>query len=371
MLLPFYAALAVALVFYLLLPVVGAYITRAQWRRFRETLLRLARSPLLRLGSWSTAGSSRALEGLHRFHGEIEALEGEDRIWVRGRDLTAVVDLGSSWLHILADGGEGAPFEGRYTLVERVPWSRVRVFPESARVFIGGALSIEEGIPVFREAPGRPLIVVSYEGKDSDLFARLIAGGRVANEYWNPLSRASIGLGVGILGIFFAFAGRHWLPTVLFLSVLLGLAPVLCLLPPGLPFFFLYRRLWRRSLDARVLRDLCRLPLRYLEEGEGEPPLSEAPLPGGGFYRVREVAEPPPGCPRLRPGRETPASWNLFEAEGSEDPDVGCLAVAGDPRQLSRRSERRSLRATLLSGLSLGFALILTMVTAFLVWRAL
>ncbi|MDA8411462.1 MAG: hypothetical protein M0001_13875 [Treponema sp.] len=371
MFLPFYVALGVAILFYVLLPVLGGYLARNQWRRFRERLLELALSPRLRQETWAKAAKGEGFPGAFRFHGEIEAMQGEDRIWVRGEDITAVVDLGTSWFHLLPDEGDGEALEGRYSLVERMRWQRVRVFPESAKVFVGGAVRVEEGVPVFFNDTREPLIVVSYGGNESNLLARLIAGGRVRNEYWNPLSRTSLALGMGLLGIFFAFAGSHWLPTILFLSVLVSLAPVLTLLPPGLFLFFLYRNYWHRSLDERVTRDLCRLPLRFLRRGDGSPvtKVEDADLPEGGTYRVRVGNSPPPEVPTFVAGSGDAGPWTIFTPENSEDPEIQRVAVAGDPVILARRSERRALAATLVAGLCLGAALTVNLVSAFLLWR--
>ena len=371
MLVPFYVALSVAILFYVLLPVIGAYITRDQWRRFRDRLLDFSRSPRLRMGSWSANCANLRLEGSFRFHGEVEALEGEDRIWLRGPDLTAVVDLGNSWFHVLADDEGDHDVTGRFTLVERVRWSRVRVFPESAQVFVGGAVRIENGTPVFFDDAREPLVVVSYAGRESNLLSRLVAGGRVGNEYWNPLSRASIAFGMGSLGIFFAFAGSHWLPTVIFLSIVAGLSPVMCLLPPGLPFFFLYRFFWRRALDGRIMRDLCRLPLRFRQRrtGEREERTGDSILPEGGVYRVRVAAEPPAGTATLEPLPGYRGPWTVFTPESNDDPEVERLAVAGDPVALARRFERSALAATVFSGCCLAAALVVNSVAAFVVWR--
>ena len=303
MLVPIYVALVVAILFYVVLPVMGGYFARNQWRRFRERLLELSGSPLLRRESWAFDADRGVLDGSYRFYGEIEALEGENRIWVRGRDLTVVVDLGASWFQILADEGREEPLAGGYSFVERMRWSRVRVFPESARVFVGGLVRLEDGVPVFINDPRESLIVVSYEGGEAELLPRLIAGGRVPNEYWNPLSRTSIALGFGLLAFFFAFGGGHWLPTILFFSILVSLTPVLCLLPPGLFLFILYRRFWNKALSQRVQRDLYR------------------------------------------------------------------LAMAGDSIALSRRAARNALTYTSISGLCLAAALMLNMVTAFLIWH--
>jgi hypothetical protein len=49
-LLPAYAAFAVAILFYLLIPVVGGIRLRNQWRRFRERLILLSLAPALGYG---------------------------------------------------------------------------------------------------------------------------------------------------------------------------------------------------------------------------------------------------------------------------------------------------------------------------------
>lgn len=292
-------------------------------------------------------------------------------MWVRGAGLTAVVDLHEVWYHTLAHEGQG-PLDGRYALVERLRWSRVSVVPESTKVFVGGRVRIENGTPVFRDDPRDRLVVVSYQGGEEDLLPRLIAGGRLANEYWTPLSRGSIAFGVASIGILLAFAGSQWLPTVIFLTILVGLSPLLTLLPPGLFFFFLYLRFWRSALDERVIRDLCRLPLRFLPAAErdlGQGAVADAALPEGGVYRVRVGATLPPGAATAIPGGASAPYWTVFTPESSDDPEIARVAVPGDPFRLARESERRALLDTVLSGLFLAACLMVNLVAAFLIWR--
>jgi len=376
MLLPIYVALVVASIFYVVLPVVGGYWSRAQWRRFRERLVQLSLAPRLSLGAWATqrGEATSELPGRYRLYGSMEAIEGENRIWIRSERVTATVDLGRSAFHILANE-RGSEISGaRAALVERLPWSRVRVFPEGAKVFVGGAVRIEGGKPVFAEAPAEPLIVVSYEGTESTLLSRLIAGGRRDNEYWNPLSRVSLALGIGVMGIFLAIILRgDWFPTVIFLSLLIALTPALPLLPPGLPLFFGYLHFWRKALADRTIRDLLRLPLRYFVSGESveEDGGRSAPLPEGGRYLMKELSGPPDeGVDKLVPrSRHKTERWIDFSARDSDDPAARHIAIAGDPEVLAAEYDRSALWATLASGLSLAFGLTINFVIAFVLWR--
>ena len=228
-------------------------------------------------------------------------------------------------------------------------------------------------MPVFSESPGRSLIVVSYQGKEEDLLSRLIAGGRRGNEYWNVLSRISIALGIGIMVFCLAvFWSSDYFPTVIFLSSLVTLIPVLVLLPPGLAFFFLYLFFWRRGLAARTLRDLLRLPLRFFGDDryDGRDGIRSAPLPEGGEYRmIRNPGKLAESVPVLETSLGEAGDWVLFEPIGSDDPGVRIVAVAGDPEILARKASSRALIATLASGASLGFGILLNLVAAFLLWR--
>jgi hypothetical protein len=376
MLLPLYIALAVAFVFYGLLPLVGAYFSRGQWRRFRERLVALSLAPRLKLGPWlGEAGQGgRQLPGRYRLYGAMEAIEGEDRMWVRSEGLTAIVDLGHAFFHILADEGSGGENDGSYAIVERLPWKKVRVFPEGAKVFVGGAVVVEGGKPLFVEAPGEPLIVVSYEGHESSLLSRLVAGGRRRNEYWNALSRVSIALGIGIMGVYLSLAsGGEYFPTVIFLALLVALAPVLTLLPPGLPFFFLYLRFWKKGLSSRTMRDLLRLPLRFFRSETTRLPdgSMEALLPDGGTYTMRRMeGEPGEGFAVLVAGpRQATENWVVFGPEGTDDPAARRIAVAGDPESLAVLMDRKGKVSTMVAGLSLVAGIFVTIITAFVLWR--
>ncbi|MFZ4617748.1 MAG: hypothetical protein ACOYM2_16325 [Rectinemataceae bacterium] len=260
MLLPLYTAILVAVLFYVLVPVLGAFHTHRRWRNFRSRLVELSGAAeldeLVSVGGTAIEGEAVTV----RFSGDIEGIEGEGRIWLRGKGATAVVDLGKAHFHVLADEGGGQRALGRNSFVESLPWQRVRMVPEGTKLFAGGLLRFEGGTPVICGTGKEPLIALSWTGDEKSLLERAIAGGRKENEYWSSLSRASLGLGIGLQAILLLLIWPDAFPSIRYLTFLVGFSPILCLLPPGLPFFFLYVRFWRRALLVRIERDVLTFP---------------------------------------------------------------------------------------------------------------
>ncbi len=281
MLLPFYAALAVVSVFYLALPLVGAILVRRQWRRFRSRAEELRSAPILRYRDVA-GGGDRGL-GRFRLYGSVEALEGRDRLWLRGEGVSALVDLSRSPLYVL-EPGSGEPGS-----VSRTPWRSVTSLAEGTRMQAAGYLVLEGGKPVFVEAPGESLLAVSYDCEESELVSRLVSGGRAANEYWTALSQLSFALGIVATSAVLVLSWRQIrFPTVRAMTFLAGMLPVLPFIPPGLFFFLLYRLLWRKALAYRVSRDLGRMPRDAAAAGLG--PSAEAGDPGAAAARRATVA---------------------------------------------------------------------------------
>jgi hypothetical protein len=351
---PVYAALVLAFVFYLFVPLVGAFMLRAQWRRFRARFAELRHAPILRYRDVAAAaGAGDIVIGRFRLYGRVEALEGSDRVWLLGEGVSALVDLRRSPLYALSPEGVEP------VSVERLSWKSVTSLAEGTMMLAAGLLVLEEGKPVFVEAPGESLIALSHDCEDRALASALVAGGRAANEYWTPLSQVSLALGIAAMSAFLVFvSGRTAFSTVRVMTFLVGVLPVLPLVPPGLFGFLLYRSLWRRALALRVSRDLYRMPLDYFPEGEARP--ASAPLPDGGRYVARRLARgerPPPGASILEPPPRV-GDWDgalLFCAEGSSDPAAETLVLPGEPAELARAASREATLAAL--GAVLAFSL--------------
>ncbi|MGO8694895.1 MAG: hypothetical protein ACLQMF_14635 [Rectinemataceae bacterium] len=186
-------------------------------------------------------------------YGKIEAMEEDQRIWVRGDRVSALVDMSRAPLYVLLPG---KPHPGA---VRRYAWKSISTLAAGTSVFVGGGLKVERGKPVFVDSLEKKLIAVTYDGSESDLVRRLVVGGRRPNEYWTALGPVSLAVGMTISsGLLFLLGSYTSFSTIRALSLLIAVIPVLPLLPPGLGLFLIYRRLWRRALAYRTERDLLR-----------------------------------------------------------------------------------------------------------------
>jgi hypothetical protein len=362
---PVYAAFIAAFVFYLLIPIVGAFVLRSQWRRFRERVTLLGLAPHLRYRDLAAAmREGRTEVGLFRLHGTIEAIEGTDRVWIRGKDVSALVDLSRAPLYVLAPISANAPAEAGS--IDRLRWNTVSSLVEGTSIFVAGLLVLEEGRPVFVDRADESLIAVCHEGGEERLITRLIAGGRAPNEYWNYPTRISLSLGlVALSAILLAYQSSD-LPTVRALIFLAGAGPVLPFAPPGLILFFTYRRLWRHALASRTKRDLLRLPLRFTEGGASGPAIYKR------MTLEKDGASPTDatriGLGDAKSGEDT---WphTLFVPSDPDDPAAETIEVEGDPETLAHRAERDAFLYASAAGLSFSLSIILNFVLAFLLWR--
>ncbi|MDP3177527.1 MAG: hypothetical protein Q8M76_06460, partial [Spirochaetaceae bacterium] len=224
MLLPVYISVAAALLFYLIIPLAGAFGLRSQWRRFRGRVTELSLAPLLGyrdIARASRPGTPETL-GRYRLYGKLEALEGRDKIWVRGTEASAVVDLSNASVYTLSSAAdETAP-------VERVAWRSISSIAEGTSVLVGGIVSVQRGRLVFIDSPEEPLLVVLHDGFPEGLVSRLVAGGRGQNEYWNPISRVSVASGILATSlVLVTLLKGSTIPSIKALAVIAGLAPFL------------------------------------------------------------------------------------------------------------------------------------------------
>jgi hypothetical protein len=264
-LVPVYAALAAAFVFFLLIPIIGASGLRVQWRKFRGRVVDLAGAPVLTYGDVARATEGRAGgRGCFRLYGSVEAIEGADRVWIRGDGVSALVDLSKAPLYTVPPE---APEAGS---VRRLRWRSVSSVVEGTRIFVGGRLAVEEGRPVFVDDPEESLIAVIHDGDDEGLSSRLIVGGRSVNEYFGYATPLSVALGLIAISVILFISRKSPFSSVRALVFLMGALPALPFAPPGLFFFIAYRRLWRRALDLRIERDI-----RALSRPESAPPTSD------------------------------------------------------------------------------------------------
>ena len=88
----------VVLVFYALIPGLGAVHVRNQWRRFRETVRGSVTLPPLRYRDLH--GTTEGAVGSFRFLGYLEALQ-EDTVWIRSDALSVSAYLKEGYIYLL------------------------------------------------------------------------------------------------------------------------------------------------------------------------------------------------------------------------------------------------------------------------------
>ena len=167
----------------------------------------------------------------------------------------------------------------------------------------------------------------------------------------------------------------------------IGLAavPVLPLLPPGIVFFYLYRRSWRRGRLLRAHRDVLMAPLRYFAGDEpcvslptGElycreewrlDALTQAFADGMAFIEPTIDAGPTRWTRRRRRSTSGKAgTGTVFGHPGSDwpvrpsDTLAEWIAVRGDPVVASAECQRQARRYELASAVILGGGLLVNFV---------
>jgi hypothetical protein len=253
----------------------GALIKRYKWHIFRKRFDELRLSPILDYRQYS----QKEDDGTFRFTGGFESVTDGQTLWIRGEDLTIPVSLKHAEMYLLPMQEKWTSKEGRSIpevfdpgeeTPERIRWERVSALAEGAKVFIGGLLVCKDGRRSFVSSKENPLMVIFYDGPDSSLTARAIRAGRHRGEYWNGVTPYALALGaicLIIMDILFLFRPAYRLTVIT--SVFALFIPLYPILPPGLMFTFVYRRLAWRSRILRAYRDLARLPLRYLSPVRG------------------------------------------------------------------------------------------------------
>ncbi len=357
------AVILVSLLFYLVIPGVGAFNVRRQWRMFRRRVIDASLLPPVTFASARRPRDDHGTPLKARFVGTLESIQGENTAWIRGPDITVAVDMSVSDVYLVAH----SPTDRPDTPPARTSWSRLGSLPGGMKVLVSGILDSSEPHPAIRSGHGEPVLAVFYDGPESTLVRRCVWSGRQLNEYWNSATPLALAGGTFALIVVAYVLLRQPLALPLArLAIALAAVPVLPLLPPGIVFFYLYRLGWRRGRVLRAHRDVIQLPLRYLPDDA-----RCATLPNGELYCMDDypleaagalqqegltVIDPPLGG--------NPNSCTVFgrAAEGRLAPPLDALcewtAVHGGPRLASAQCQRRARRYELGSVVILGVGLL-------------
>ena len=368
----------VALLFFLVLPGVGAFLARARWRVFRNALHAVSRWPSAdtrREPPSAGTGEPDGFVGFHRFFGSLEALQGDDRIWLSGAAGSVAVDLRGVSVYLLpaVEGGGGARVDEE---LSSVPWNRIFALSEGTTLLVGGALYREEGRSVFKARDGTPPLALIYDCPRSAIMRRAIRGGRHVNEYWNTFTLPSLVTGSFILAVLaWILLGRPETRFAAIAAIAAAIGPLAPFLPPAFPLYFLYRLSWRRGRRLRAERDLANLPLRWFPAPTGGADRFVTLLPDLEPYamlrgtlvddRTLDAAGLRVRLPEgsiLASGSEVWAfgAWREDAAGVSlaepDDPLAELTVVAGDPRERAARCSAGARRYLAASAVLIGLA---------------
>jgi hypothetical protein len=351
-------AFGAALLFFVLIPGIGAFTVRSQWRVFRRRVQECSLYPILRYSDLAAADGE---QGCFRVLGELEAFQGRNRVWLNTGSFTVEADLSGVKLYLLPSLLTGKQREEALPDEEPAvaPWDRIFSLPSGMKLFVGGRLFLEGGRGVFRSQPREPLLVVFYDGEPRSILARAIWGGRQRNEYWNQFTLASLLTGFFCLALLAYIALRAsqsalpGLPGLVALS--LALAPVAPFLPPGVALYFLYRLFWKKARRLRAERDLLRLPLRHFPAEQASGGERRVKLATGETYlmssnpdlkikgepvvRSCSVRGKRPGPPCLF-GALDPGGGPEGRLRAPEDPLAELVRLPGDPVELAESCNR-------------------------------
>lgn len=251
------AIVLVALFFYGILPLVGAWRGRRSWAHFRENTLNALRAPEVDFSVLQAEGPPPT--GTWRLTGTLEAFEGSDRLWVGNDRVSAAVSLRGVPVYFLDDHPE--PFALGVEPPRKAEAASLGALPEGTQFLVSGALARDVRGPVhFASRPETDLLVIAFEGDSSTVLQRAVSSGRPMIDHWNAWTPVSVGLGFLLL-LVLSYADLR--STGHRESGLLGLAlallPSTFFLPPGIVFFYGFARLWARARESRARSDLARV----------------------------------------------------------------------------------------------------------------
>lgn len=246
-------ALLLAMLFYVLIPGLGAFQVRHRWRRFRAEVVR---SMTYQEPHY---GDLRETER-YRFHGRLEAVQGDDLVWLEEEGFSVGVFLRHVPIYLIPGGvfGPGS-FRGPPDETPKVVyWGEISALAQGTRFYVAGHVREEAGGIVFRGDESHDPLVIIYDGPEHTFLKRTIWTGRQRNEYWNHLTFPALAGGF-LAQLVVAVISVSESRLAALVATVLALVPILPLVPPGVAGYYVYRRLWRSARRRRAIRDVVRL----------------------------------------------------------------------------------------------------------------
>lgn len=344
-------AVLIALIFFGILPFLGAIYTRTRWRRFRKSLIEASMVPVYPANS--SGNQAR------RFFGSLDAIEDENIIWLSDGRHRVRVDLSTQHIFVLPGHDLNSEVLQRSDASPAYTrWKNLSSLPEGTRFFIYGMVDNSSLVPLFYSDPLCRMLVIVHDVESEQVLSRSIQTGRQRNEFWNSITPFSLLSGVMLeLLLLLQVLQQSGEDFSMIFLVPLALLPGLILAPPGIFLYFLYRSQWRQGRNYRSQRDLLRLPLRY----------PGGVLPDGGSYE-REICSPHRheilNDPRFSlrnsviQGGDQERLWCFYPRE-SNDPFAERVAIQGDPEVLAEQCHRKAVVHELLALVYFGLGVVI------------
>ncbi|MBI9101155.1 MAG: hypothetical protein JEY99_01980 [Spirochaetales bacterium] len=379
-------AFLIAIFFYLLIPAGGAFYVRRRWRLFRKSVIDSSSLPEVSYAKLKNVSDGYA--GEFRMLGSLQAIQGDDSVWISNRAISLRVQLTGVDVYTLPHSaliGKGRNISIRENLTDeipvRMPWNRFSSLPEGTRLLVSGSLYREKGQLLFKTSRETPLLVLIYDGSENTILIRTIWAGRQQNEYINDFTPGSMAAG-GVILLLLTYLSTRLTGADFYswLIFTMALSPLFAILPPGLGLFELYLIFWRRGRRYRAERDLVLLSLRYWPGVDSLSYCSDIRLHGSQTYGYRLLESGRIAIEQVNGGRlintgfldndtvmDSPvfvfgivgdeAGQELFPP--SKDLMISPLIIPGDPSVLFKICSKKARIMEILAGLSLlaGFAL--------------
>ncbi len=380
------------IIFYFLIPLLGAFNVRRKWRLFRKRII--SSSLLPRVKYSKIRQGDKGFLGFYRFFGNLEAIQDDDTIWVKNGSISISVNLKNILMYVLPSfslnisKSRGIKSNDIFSdeMPREVSYSKLLSLPEGTQIFISGSLYLEKGHGVFRTDDREQLFILIYDGDENTIIKRSIWGGRQRNEYWNKFTAGALTIGsfsLLILSYTFLHTPLSRFPALL--AITLSLVPVLPLLPPGAVFFFVYRYFWKRGRFLRAERDMIRLPLRYCKNPERLEEEVGTELPDGEKYLIKKYPSLSSSLRQKEMGRAEIRSVSLIDSDNTgdkecyvyggcdsrgnitnpEDPMAEFLIIPGSPCILSGRCGEKARQYEVLSGIVFTIGFLMNYILAF------
>ena len=321
--------MTLAFIWYILVPLAGAFKIRRNWRKFRRRFNDLRFKPFL---DYETAAGNDDRE--FHFTGTFESINEGSILWIKNNELTIPVDLNGSKAFLLPNNLED-------DLPVKIQWNRLPILSGNIRIFVGGTLTTKDNRRIFASVPGNPLMIILHEGTDSlsadrSLTLKTIKSGRYINKYWNFITPFSHIMGAFSQIVMTVYLFDHYTRRpALIASIFAMLGPIIPLIPPGVFFAMIYRRLWWHARLYRAYRDLAKLPVDLLPDKK-----TAAQLPNGELYTMKVFDALPSWFfdkkfPFIIPENEKKIKnkWHIF----------GCIKNGEDENVLSEPAEPMTL----------------------------